>query len=222
MKQFFFLTLLIVGFLALKTSAQQPFYPRQQGLVLSYEESNGKGKIKTYTKTTVCEVAVTDERNFSVTTSSEILDAKKKPMTEKPMTISVTVADGIVRFDPQSFAGVLTEGMQVSGEDFLLPDNIQVGDVIKDYTISVTIGPMKTITTRTGNKVIGKETLDIGGHSLECYIIESTIHSKVLGMKQESRDKTWYARGIGQVKMEIYDKNGKLQMQQRLVAIEGL
>lgn len=219
-------TILVLAFFTFfftwEMAAQQPFYPHQEGVVLTYAERNTKGKITGYSRITIAKVEVTDERNFLVTTENEVLDERKKPLLKEPMKVTVQVVDGVVRFAPDSFAGKLAEGMEVSGDSFLLPADISVGDVVKDYTVTVAIGPMKTSSTYTDTKVTGRETLNIGEKAVECYVVESSVLAKVLGIKQESFQKIWYGRGIGQVKMQIYNKKGKLQMTQELVEIDGL
>lgn len=111
--------------------------------------------------------------------------------------------------------------MTVSGDNLILPADVAVGDVLKDYTITVSIGAMKTTTANSDIKVTGEETLDIGGTAIDCLIVESTVLAKVIGIKQQMKQKIWYGRGIGPVKTETYNKKGKLMSVQEIVEIEG-
>ena len=68
----------------------------------------------------------------------------------------------------------------------------------------------------------GKETLTVSGHAIDCYIIESSVSAKAIGIKSEMKQKVWYGRGIGQVKTEGYSKKGKLVSVNELVEVTGL
>ena len=208
-------------FLTIGIQAQQPYYPAKEGVSLTYAEKNGKGKIEGYSQMTVTKVEVTNEQNFCITTATQVMDDKKKELFKEPMVTTVHVKDGAVKFDPSSMAGKMMAGMKITGDSFTLPADASVGTVL-DYSVSISMGAIKTTTNFTDVKVTGKETLNIGGRNLECLIVECTASSKVMGMKQETTEKTWYTPGIGQVKMEMYTKKGKLQSAQELIAVTGL
>ena len=46
--------------------------------------------------------------------------------------------------------------------------------------------------------------------SYDCFILEETITTKSMMMKEVEKIKSWYAYGIGLVKEVTYDKHGKL------------
>lgn len=209
-------------FLTIGMQAQQPYYPTREGISLTYAEKNGKDKIEGYSQMTVTQTKVTDERNFSITTATRAMDDKKKEIFKEPIVATVHVRGGAVEFDPSSMAGKMMAGMKITGESFTLPSDASVGTVLGDYSVTVSMGAIKTTTNFTDVRVTGKETLNIAGRSLECLIVECTALSKVMGMKQEATEKMWYARGIGQVKMEMYNKKGKLQSAQELIEVSGL
>ena len=197
------------------------FYPMKKGIVMTYASGNGKGKADSYTRTEITSLDWKDERNFSVITETTILDSDMNPVGTEPMTAGATVENGIVRYDPESMAGQLTEGMQVSGDNFYMPDNIEVGDILPDYTVIVSIGGMNTTSQNINIKVTGRETLNISGNDIDCYIVESTVAVTALGFKSEMAQKVWYGRGVGQVSTESYNKKGKLMSVNELVELSG-
>ncbi len=209
-------------FLTTGMQAQQPYYPTKEGVSLTYADKSGKGKIEAYSQMTITKVEMTDELNFSITTATRAMDDKKNDLFKEPIVTTVHVRNGAVEFDPSSMTGKIMAGMKITGDSFTLPANASVGTVLGDYSVTVSMGAIKTTTGFTDVKVTGKETLDIAGQSLECLIVECTALSKVMGMKQEATEKVWYARGIGQVKMEMYNKKGKLQSGQELIEVSGL
>lgn len=202
-------------------SAQKPFFFDKEGVVLTYADKNAKGKITGYSQTTVTQIEG-DPANCTVSYETQIMDAKEKPLLQNPMNTKITIENGTVKFDPSSFAGQLVEGMEVSGDNLLLPANVSVGDVLNDYTVTVAIGPVKTTTSYSNIKVTAAETLNISGNTIECFVVESTALAKVIGIKQEMIQKIWYGRGIGTVKTETYNKKGKLQTVQELMSVKGL
>lgn len=204
-----------------RPSGGAPFYPVKKGLVMTYATGTGKGKPASYTRSTIVDIQWQDERNYSVVTSSEILDADMNPVTSEPMTAGATVQNGVVTYDPGTMVGQLTAGMEISGDFFFLPDNINVGDVLPDYTITINIGGLKTVSENVGLKVTGQETLTVGDYDIDCYVIENSSSVTAFGIKSQATMKTWYGRGIGQVRQESYNKNGKLTSVYELVELKG-
>lgn len=204
-----------------RPSGGVPFYPTRKDMVLTYGSGSGKGKFDSFTRTTITDVQWKNERNCSVSASSEILDADMNPVSEDPMTAAVTIEDGFVSFNPSTMAGKLEEGMEISGDFFMLPDNIEVGDTFPDYSITISIGGMSTVNKNSGISVTGRETLTVDGHKIDCYIIEGNSSVTVMGFKTTMVQKTWYGRGIGQVKQESHSKTGKLLSVYELTELKG-
>lgn len=199
--------------------AQDPFYPTKEGISLTYVEKSGKGKVNGYSQMSVTAVSVTDENNLSITTASQSMDEKKKELFSQPITMTVHIRNGVVQFDPASMAGKLMEGISITGDSFMLPADASVGMALNDYNVTVNMGAIKNTTSFTNVKVSGKETLNVGGKAIECLIVENEASTKVMGIKQQSTQKTWFARNIGQVKMEMYNKKGKLMSIQELIEV---
>ena len=221
MKKRFVILVTLSLILSIGLSAQKPFFMNKEGPSLTFENKDAKKKVTGYSITTVTKVEG-DAANGTVSYESMVLDAKKKPLLTKPFAVNIKIENGVVQLDPASFAGTLSEGMQVSGGSMMLPSNLSVGDTFEDYTVNVAIGPIKTTSAFSGIKVVANETLDIAGTSIECFVIESIVSSKVIGIKSETTQKTWYARNIGVAKQETYDKKGKIFTTQELISIEGL
>ena len=59
-------------------------------------------------------------------------------------------------------------------------------------------------------RIVGTERILTNAGSFDCFILEETITTKSMMMKDVEKIKSWYAYGIGLVKEITYDKNGKL------------
>lgn len=101
----------------------------------------------------------------------------------------------------------------------MLSADASVGMALNDYNVTINMGAIKNTTNFTNVKVSGKETLNVGGKAIECLIVENEASTKVMGIKQRSTQKTWFAHNIGQVKMEMYNKKGKLMSIQELIEV---
>lgn len=199
---------------------QTPFFVNKSGKVLLYANKNNKGKIESYTEYTVTNVEYTDDQNYSATYNVNTLNDDKEAVTET-MPVAVKVVDGEVFFDPSSMSGALTEGMSISGVGPIIPQCMEVGEDLDDYYIEVEVNGA-TMTTSLGSnmKVALKENLTVNGESIECYKVNSDIKSKVMGFTVSGKTSTWYARGIGYVKIENYSKKGDLLTSIEIVEIK--
>ena len=110
------------------------------------------------------------------------------------------------------------QGMEISFEDgfSVIPNNIAVGDKLEDaemiINMSSSVIKMKMTLTVTDKEIIGKETITTPAGTYDCMILTQTTTVK-LGkmMSVKTTSKHWIAKGVGSVKTENYDKNGKLE-----------
>ena len=179
---------------------------------------------------------VKDAENYDITYQGIVMDNKRKPILKNPLLVtvniidgadiisysSVNIIDGAVAYDISSILGVNIEAdMEKSGDNFILPADLSVGDVLDDYSASLSMGPIKTTTAVSNIKVVAQETITISLTDIECMVIENNYDTKALGIKINGIQKTWYGRKVGVVKTEMYDKSGNLTSIQRLTSIKG-
>ncbi len=69
-------------------------------------------------------------------------------------------------------------------------------------------------------KVEAKETITTPAGTFECYKISSEISSKVAFVNQKFKSVDWFAKGVGMVRTETYDKKGKLESYALLTKFE--
>jgi hypothetical protein len=98
---------------------------------------------------------------------------------------------------------------KVSGEIRGIPRNPKVGKLPDyEFQFKFTIMNMKVIGEE--RRIVGTEKIQTKAGLYDCFIMEETISTKALMMKDTEKIKSWYAYGIGLVKEITYDKNGKL------------
>ena len=79
---------------------------------------------------------------------------------------------------------------------------------------------MKISADLTNRKVEAIEDVTVKGGTFKCYKFSSDINSAALGIKFKTKSMEWYAKGIGTVRNESYDKNGTLQSHTELVEVK--
>ena len=213
----------LMVFVMTSVHAQDPFYLYKEGCKVTFVDKNSKGKITRYSTLTVTKVQG-DVNNATVTYETMVMDNKKNPVLTKPMPQTYTIQNGDVVFDAKSLVNQISEGMDVTvtGTPFKLPADTKTGDTFGDYSISIKIAAIKTNSDITEQKIVAEETVEISGHSIPCVVLENMQVSKVIGIKQTAKVKSWYGRGVGVVKVETYNKKDKLMTVREIESIEGL
>ena len=64
--------------------------------------------------------------------------------------------------------------------------------------------------TGEDRRIIGTEKVVTNAGTFDCFILEETITTKAMMMKEVEKIRTWYSYGIGVVKEITYGKNGKV------------
>lgn len=99
--------------------------------------------------------------------------------------------------------------INVSGEIRGIPRYPKVGK-LPDYELSCKISIMSMKVLGQDRKIVGTEKIQTEAGVFDCFIMEETITTKAMMMKEVEKIRSWYAYGIGMVKEASYDKNGKL------------
>ncbi len=104
--------------------------------------------------------------------------------------------------------------MDITGTDVELPNQLSVGQDLKDANVNVKMkmsGMNMNIDVNTiDRKVIGKESVTTAAGTFDCFVITAKTKSKMMMANQEMSDKLWLSEGVGMIKQETYNKNGKL------------
>ena len=98
---------------------------------------------------------------------------------------------------------------KTTGEIRGIPRYPKVGK-LPDYELSCKISIMSMKVLGQDRKIVGTEKIQTEAGVFDCFIMEETITTKAMMMKEVEKIRSWYAYGIGMVKEASYDKNGKL------------
>jgi hypothetical protein len=102
-----------------------------------------------------------------------------------------------------------SEFIKTSGEIRGVPRYPKIGK-LPDYEFHGKVSIMGINVHGAERKIVGTERILTEAGEFDCFILEETIATKVMIMKDVEKTKSWYAYGIGLVKEITYDKKGKL------------
>jgi len=114
--------------------------------------------------------------------------------------------------------------IQITGNNMEIPSNPKPGDILPDANVEMAMKMgfvnMKMSAQVTNRKVEAIEDITVKAGSFKGYKFTSEVNSSVMGMKVNSKNTDWYAKGVGTVRTESYDKNGKLQSYTELIELK--
>ncbi|MEX0289429.1 MAG: hypothetical protein AB3N14_09995 [Flavobacteriaceae bacterium] len=221
-----FLALCIVLFLGngLYSQGCSKYYPMEEGTSFQYTNYNKKGKSDGTVDYTVADVS-TDGAMTSATMLMKLKDNKGKEILQSDYKFSCS--ENVVRIDYQSLMSnqMLMQSqdgeMEISGNDIEIPNDLGVGQELADANVTVKLSMsginMNMSVNMINRKVEKKESITTPAGTFDCFVLYSENETKVM-MKQTFPSRIWLAEGVGMVKQESYNKNGKLMGSTQLTA----
>jgi predicted small secreted protein len=209
--------------------AQETFFPTKEGTVLIYKTFDKKDKLTNTVKYTIKHVKISGS-NIDITYEFESIDSKDKLVFKEDITIHQK-GDKLY-FDMSNFInkavfqqnGEIPAEVEIKGNNMEIPLNPQPGDILPDANVEMALKMgfmnMKISAELTNRKVEAIEEITVKGGTFKCYKLSSDINSSAMGIKVKGKNTEWYAKGIGTVKSESYDKNGALQSHTELVEMK--
>lgn len=226
MKKSLLITVLIFSVMVLK--AQETFFPTKEGTVLTYKSFDKKEKVTSMLKYTIKHVKI-QGKNIDITYLCESIDPKDKLVFKEEITIHQK--DDKIYIDMGNFInkaafqqnGEIPAEVEITGNNMELPLNPQPGESLPDANIEMALKmgfvKMKMSATITNRKSESIEDITVKGGTFRCYKFSGEVNTVAMGIKVNAKSAEWYAKGIGTVKMESYDKKGNLQSRTELIEV---
>jgi hypothetical protein len=219
MKRYFILVLLAI-FAAHTSNAQSScstYYPLVDGANFQYTNYDKKGREEGQINYTITDVESNGE-NVSATMQMEFVDKKGNSFLSD---YNMVCEGNVVKIDFKSLMNeqMLSQmgdvEMDISGTDVELPNNLSVGQELPDANMQVKMKMggainMNTNVETINRKVEKRESVDTPAGTFDCYVIYSETKTKMMMTNQTFPSRIWLAEGVGMVKQESYNKNGKL------------
>ena len=216
MKKYFLIAAIL--FFSLDTKAQcNQYYKVKKGTNWTMSNYSAKGKLEGKTIQNVLEYS---ESSNGFEATFEITSVDKKGEQTVVGSSTMKCEDGVIAFDmsdmfpEEQMQSMESFDMTMDGENLELPNNLKVGQELKDASVvmSINASPMK-FTFKidiTDRKVLAEETLTTPAGKFDCFKISQKVFMKTIG-KIEINSIEWYSENVGMVKSETYDKKNKLK-----------
>ncbi|MBW8323725.1 MAG: hypothetical protein K0M50_03070 [Prolixibacteraceae bacterium] len=227
MKKLILIAAIVLGVSVSK--AQETFFPTKEGTVLVYKTFDKKDKVTNTIQYTITHLEISGS-DMDITYLCESIDPKDKLVFKEEITIHQK-GDKLY-LDMSNFInkaafqqnGEIPAEVVVSGNNMEIPINPQPGDILPDAHVEMALKMgfvnMKISADVTNRKVEAIEDVVVKSGSFKSYKFSSDINSVAMGIKVRAKSVEWYAKGIGTVKSESYDKNGNLQSHTELIEIK--
>jgi hypothetical protein len=206
-------------------TAENAFFPIKEGVTQVFAQKDGKGKIKSQSRTTVSKVSGTPEK-LLVTYQMEMLDAKGKSAKEPQIfNYNIEIEDGVLYVDMKNLFGAmngLEDGsIEVSGNAMGIPADIKAGETLDDSDVQIKIGYIKLSAVITDAKCEAIEDVTVGAGTFQAYKISQTTTATVMGIKSTGKTLSWYVKGVGAVKTESINAKGEVISVEELLKIDN-
>ncbi len=197
MKRLFLLFLLLTGIM--QVHAQTPYCCVTKGAELTYTDYDAKGKETSTTTTVYKDVKMISDMDYDIVMETTVNAGGTVTTVETGMEVrngSAMISMGQGNID-------LTA---TDPELLRIPNKLAVGYKLPLGEMIVDLGGFRVKNTITENEIVNREEITTPAGTFKCYVLKQTSEGRVMGIKNETTLKVWYARGIGQVKMETYSK----------------
>lgn len=227
MKKIILITSIILC--AIVLNAQETFFPTKEGTILIYKSFDKKNKVSGVMQYTITKVNVSGS-NIDITYLCESIDNKEKLVFKEEITVHQK--GDILYVDMGNFLnkaafqqeGKIPAEVEVKGNNMELPLNPSPGQILPDASVEMALKMgfvnMKMSANVTNRKVEAVEEISVLGGSFRCYKFSGDVNSVVMGLKVQAKTVEWFAKGVGSVKSESYDKKGDLTGRTELVEIK--
>ena len=224
-----FIILLISGSDLMMVYAQDctPWFPFSEGTKFEYSFYNNKDKFTGRIEYEVKSVTQSGN-NYEGNVSGIFYDKKDKEINS--FEFEVSCKDGVYSADLSNFINPsVTEAfgtmeVSVSGDELMIPRQLKVGESLPDANTHMEaemgIISMKMDMEITNRKVLEKVSVTTPVKTFEAFKISADEYIKMPILSRTGESMYYYAEGYGQVKVENFDKKGKLDSYMLLTKFE--
>jgi hypothetical protein len=208
------------------SAAEYGYFAAKVGAVQVVATKDAKGKTTSQTRNTI--TAITGSRSaYAIDYESELLDAKGKPTSkDNPIVLNyrVVVANGQLYLDLKGMFGTVESlaSVEAHGSVPRIPNDLHVGQTIADANAAARVSFISYSASWTEGKCEAEEDVATEAGTFKALKVTQKVNSRVMGIRVDGTLNTWYVKGVGSVKTETVDKNGKVISSTELVSSTGL
>jgi len=201
------------------------FFVTEEGTTLKYETFNKKGKSEgTMEQKLISKEVKGDTTYFSI--HQKISDKSGKNVVESDLVFKC--ASGLflidmntLMLDDKQMEAFKNMEMSISGNDMSIPSKLEPGMKLDDAEINISLmaGAMNFQTRVFNRKVESFEDITTPAGTFKAYKISSDTESKMSFKTFGTKQVMWYAKDVGMIRSENYDRNNALESHMELVNI---
>lgn len=220
----FLLIILAMTASVVALSGQNPdmFFSVTQGDSFTYTIYSPEGEVEYKYSCTNKEVNGADLSDASVVYGYQFWKGDGKPLfaDEGKMDMKITLnSEGTTSYMYDMKKSMAIQEVVTMGDVSSLPSDIKVGQRVSDGKINIKVKNVGASFLLTQRKVLAEETITTAAGTFRTYMMDEYQTNKVLVSTKTFHIITWYAKNIGCVKQEVYDKKGKLLRTLELTAL---
>ena len=205
-------------------SGQNPdmFFSVTQGDSFTYTIYSPEVEVEYKYSCTNKEVNGADLSDASVVYGYQFWKGDGKPLfaDEGKMDMKITLnSEGTTSYMYDMKKSMAIQEVVTMGDVSSLPSDIKVGQRVSDGKINIKVKNVGASFLLTQRKVLAEETITTAAGTFRTYKMDEYQTNKVLVSTKTFHIITWYAKNIGCVKQEVYDKKGKLLRTLELTAL---
>lgn len=211
------LTIVIVALVASLVSLSGQnldlFFSVTQGDSFTYTIYSPDGEVEYKYSCTNKEVNGADLSDASVVYEYQFWEGDGKPLfaDEGKMDMKITLnSEGTTSYMYDMKKSMAIQDVVTMGDISSLPSELKVSQSVPDGKINIKVKSVGASFLITDRKVVAIEDVTTPAGTFKGYKMEEVQTNKVLVSTKSFRIVTWYAKNIGCVKQEVYDKKGKL------------
>lgn len=211
------LTIVIVALVASLVSLSGQnldlFFSVTQGDSFTYTIYSPDGEVEYKYSCTNKEVNGADLSDAYVVYEYQFWEGDGKPLfaDEGKMDMKITLnSEGTTSYMYDMKKSMAIQDVVTMGDISSLPSELIVGQSVPDGKINIKVKSVGASFLITDRKVVAIEDVTTPAGTFKGYKMEEVQTNKVLVSTKSFRIVTWYAKNIGCVKQEVYDKKGKL------------
>jgi len=212
-----------ISSLSFSQSGCEAYYPFKEGAKFEITNFDKKGK-----KEGVVNYEITNIDNNVATIKTLIFDEKGKEIADTEYQVACEGNTISIDFkslmNQDMFKQYKDMEMDITGTNIELPNDLQVGQSLKDANMDMSINmggiKMNMSINMINRKVNAKESMTTAAGTFDCFALSYNTEMK-MGMKMTFEFKEWIAEGVGLVRNESYNKKGKLMGYSELTSISN-
>ncbi len=221
----------IVGIIALTVSMMSlsgqnldMFFSVIQGDSFTYTIYSPQGDVDYKYTCTNKEVNGADLSDASVVYQYQFWKGDGKPLfgDDGVMDMKITLnSEGTTSYMYDMKKSMAIQDVVTMGDVSSLPVGLEVGQIVPDGKINIKIKNIGASFLITDRKVVAIENITTPAGTFKGYKMEEVQTNKVPLSTKSFRIVTWYAKNIGCIRQEVYDKKGRLLRTLELTSVQN-